>query len=238
MDFKAFREKARQQAASKSPVEIPKAPESAEEFVANQVTEEEAKRSPAVNSFLARLKSKTPAPAPAPAPTQDQAQDQASTMLDDIEGTDPKPKSSLPWMDKAKQTETVELPLNNVITAANLVSQGVMAEDKEKEVKSVSTDNGATLEFIRQKIHELQMMEGLDLKSAMKDLREVLLTNADACSLMLPEDLQLMTRALRKMTNNKVAADMAAARPRKQAAKTEKPVALTPEEMAAIQSEF
>ncbi|YP_001218843.1 hypothetical protein PP119X_gp44 [Pseudomonas phage 119X] len=234
MDFKAFREKARQQAASKSPVEIPKAPESAEEFVANQVTEEEAKRSPAVNSFLARLKSKTPAPAPAPAPTQDQA----STMLDDIEGTDPKPKSSLPWMDKAKQTETVELPLNNVITAANLVSQGVMAEDKEKEVKSVSTDNGATLEFIRQKIHELQMMEGLDLKSAMKDLREVLLTNADACSLMLPEDLQLMTRALRKMTNNKVAADMAAARPRKQAAKTEKPVALTPEEMAAIQSEF
>ncbi|WFG37001.1 hypothetical protein 20Aug470_00044 [Pseudomonas phage 20Aug470] len=232
MDFKAFREKARQQAASKSPVEIPKAPESAEEFVANQVTEEEAKRSPAVNSFLARLKSKTPAPAPAP------TQDQASTMLDDIEGTDPKPKSSLPWMDKAKQTETVELPLNNVITAANLVSQGVMAEDKEKEVKSVSTDNGATLEFIRQKIHELQMMEGLDLKSAMKDLREVLLTNADACSLMLPEDLQLMTRALRKMTNNKVAADMAAARPRKQAAKTEKPVALTPEEMAAIQSEF
>jgi len=234
MDFKAFREKARQQVASKSPVEIPKAPESAEEFVANQVTEEEAKRSPAVNSFLARLKSKTPAPAPAPAPTQDQA----STMLEDIEGTDPKPKSSLPWMDKAKQTETVELPLNNVITAANLVSQGVMAEDKEKEVKSVSTDNGATLEFIRQKIHELQMMEGLDLKSAMKDLREVLLTNADACSLMLPEDLQLMTRALRKMTNNKVAADMAAARPRKQAAKTEKPVALTPEEMAAIQSEF
>lgn len=234
MDFKAFREKARQQAASKSPVEIPKAPESAEEFVANQVTEEEAKRSPAVNSFLARLKSKTPAPAPAPAPTQHQA----STMLDDIEGTDPKPKSSLPWMDKAKQAETVELPLNNVITAANLVSQGVMAEDKEKEVKSVSTDNGATLEFIRQKIHELQMMEGLDLKSAMKDLREVLLTNADACSLMLPEDLQLMTRALRKMTNNKVAADMAAARPRKQAAKTEKPVALTPEEMAAIQSEF
>lgn len=232
MDFKAFREKARQQAASKSPVEIPKAPESAEEFVANQVTEEEAKRSPAVNSFLARLKSKTPAPAPAP------TQDQASTMLDDIEGTDPKPKSSLPWMDKAKQAETVELPLNNVITAANLVSQGVMAEDKEKEVKSVSTDNGATLEFIRQKIHELQMMEGLDLKSAMKDLREVLLTNADACSLMLPEDLQLMTRALRKMTNNKVAADMAAARPRKQAAKTEKPVALTPEEMAAIQSEF
>lgn len=232
MDFKAFREKARQQAASKSPVEIPKAPESAEEFVANQVTEEEAKRSPAVNSFLARLKSKTPAPAPAP------TQDQASTMLDDIEGTDPKPKSSLPWMDKTKQTETVELPLNNVITAANLVSQGVMAEDKEKEVKSVSTDNGATLEFIRQKIHELQMMEGLDLKSAMKDLREVLLTNADACSLMLPEDLQLMTRALRKMTNNKVAADMAAARPRKQAAKTEKPVALTPEEMAAIQSEF
>lgn len=234
MDFKAFREKARQQAASKSPVEIPKAPESAEEFVANQVTEEEAKRSPAVNSFLARLKSKTPAPAPAPT----QAQAQTSTMLDDIEGTDPKPKSSLPWMDKAKQTETVELPLNNVITAANLVSQGVMAEDKEKEVKSVSTDNGATLEFIRQKIHELQMMEGLDLKSAMKDLREVLLTNADACSLMLPEDLQLMTRALRKMTNNKVAADMAAARPRKQAAKTEKPVALTPEEMAAIQSEF
>lgn len=234
MDFKAFREKARQQAASKSPVEIPKAPESAEEFVANQVTEEEAKRSPAVNSFLARLKSKTPAPASAPT----QAQDQASTMLDDIEGTDPKPKSSLPWMDKAKQTETIELPLNNVITAANLVSQGVMAEDKEKEVKSVSTDNGATLEFIRQKIHELQMMEGLDLKSAMKDLREVLLTNADACSLMLPEDLQLMTRALRKMTNNKVAADMAAARPRKQAAKTEKPVALTPEEMAAIQSEF
>ncbi|ANA49003.1 hypothetical protein PaMx41_ORF40 [Pseudomonas phage PaMx41] len=234
MDFKAFREKARQQAASKSPVEIPKAPESAEEFVANQVTEEEAKRSPAVNSFLARLKSKTPAPAPAPT----QAKDQALTMLDDIEGTDPKPKSSLPWMDKAKQTETVELPLNNVITAANLVSQGVMAEDKEKEVKSVSTDNGATLEFIRQKIHELQMMEGLDLKSAMKDLREVLLTNADACSLMLPEDLQLMTRALRKMTNNKVAADMAAARPRKQAAKTEKPVALTPEEMAAIQSEF
>ncbi|UVN14245.1 hypothetical protein FBPa48_0036 [Pseudomonas phage vB_PaeP_FBPa48] len=236
MDFKAFREKARQQAASKSPVEIPKAPESAEEFVANQVTEEEAKRSPAVNSFLARLKSKTPAPAPAPAPAP--TQDQASTMLDDIEGTDPKPKSSLPWMDKAKQAETVELPLNNVITAANLVSQGVMAEDKEKEVKSVSTDNGATLEFIRQKIHELQMMEGLDLKSAMKDLREVLLTNADACSLMLPEDLQLMTRALRKMTNNKVAADMAAARPRKQAAKTEKPVALTPEEMAAIQSEF
>ena len=67
----------------------------------------------------------------------------------------------------------------------------------------------------------------------MEKLSELLLANPQACLYLLDEDLGLAVRALRKMTDNKVAIDMGKAKPRKSSADTGGSRKLSAAEMAA-----
>jgi len=105
-------------------------------------------------------------------------------------------------------------PLPVVITAANLVTS------PETQELLAASDEQATMLEIRQKIHLLETMEGFELKTAMDDLKGLIHANASAFQYMLPEDSGLMVRALRRMTNNAVAASLAATPSKAKAQKT------------------
>lgn len=105
-------------------------------------------------------------------------------------------------------------PLPVVITAANLVTS------PETQELLAASDEQATMLEIRQKIHLLETMEGFELKTAMDDLKGLIHANASAFQYMLPEDSGLMVRALRRMTNNAVAASLAATPSKVKAQKT------------------
>ena len=77
-------------------------------------------------------------------------------------------------------------------------------------------------------------MNGGELNGAMTTLREMLRANPAACSLMLPEDMGLMVRALRKMTNNAQALSMGAAKAGKKPGKEKE---LSVEEVLALAAE-
>ena len=105
-------------------------------------------------------------------------------------------------------------PLPVVITAANLVTS------PETQELLAASDEQATMLEIRQKIYMLETMEGFELKTAMDDLKGLIHANASAFQYMLPEDSGLMVRALRRMTNNAVAASLAATPSKVKAQKT------------------
>lgn len=123
----------------------------------------------------------------------------------------------------------VVLPLPEVITAANLAPKLTIEEGAEDK-------DGAAL--IQQRIHDLQKLDGTDLKVAMSGLRNMLLDNPSACQLLLPEDAGQMVAALRRMTDNKVAATLTKAKPTKASKEAKQAVTLTPEQMAAALEEW
>ena len=68
---------------------------------------------------------------------------------------------------------------------------------------------------IQQQIADLSKLENeVDLKYEMEKLSEMLVANPSACLYLLDEDLGLAVRALRKMTDNRVAIDMGRAKPK------------------------
>lgn len=68
---------------------------------------------------------------------------------------------------------------------------------------------------IQQQIADLSKLENeVDLKYEMAKLSEMLVANPSACLYLLDEDLGLAVRALRKMTDNRVAIDMGRAKPK------------------------
>ena len=136
----------------------------------------------------------------------------------------PKPSNFLEQLaakaaSKAVETQPIGVPevapIPKVISAANLAAK---ATEGQAEAE-VAGDTKVALDNIRQRIHDIQEMNGGELNGAMTTLREMLRANPAACSLMLPEDMGLMVRALRKMTNNTQALAMGAAKTTKKAAK-------------------
>jgi len=121
-------------------------------------------------------------------------------------------------------------PIPKVISAANLAAK---ATEGQAEAE-VAGDTKVALDNIRQKIHDIQEMNGGELSGAMTTLREMLRANPAACSLMLPEDMGLMVRALRKMTNNTQALSMGAAKTSKKPGKEKE---LSVEEVLALAAE-
>lgn len=121
--------------------------------------------------------------------------------------------------------------IGKVVTAANLVEAGNVVAQRA-ESNPVAAMVGISMAEVRQKIVDLQTAEdGPQLKGQMDVLRSMLLSNPDACATMLPEDLGLMVRALRRMTSNRVAADLGKAKPRSAKSKEAK---LSAAEMATI----
>jgi len=168
------------------------------------------------------LAGKRVAVATPPPPTEepDTAPETTTAQEPDFESMSPleRIKARKAWAAQNVKSEPTPTPeeaatLTTVITAANLVSKGHMVEAKS-DAPTVKAMENIDMEVIRQKIMDLEKCDGFDLKSQMDILRDMLLSNPNACQLMLPIDLGLMVRALRRMTGNKVAADLGRAKPR------------------------
>lgn len=151
----------------------------------------------------------------------------------------PKPNNFLQQLAAKAATKAAEIkpigvpevaPIPKVISAANLAAK---ATEGQAEAE-VAGDTKVALDNIRQKIHDIQEMNGGELNGAMTTLREMLRANPAACSLMLPEDMGLMVRALRKMTNNTQALAMGAAKTSKKPGKEKE---LSVEEVLALAAE-
>lgn len=121
-------------------------------------------------------------------------------------------------------------PIPKVITAANLANKATEGQSEAE----VTGETKEALERIRQKIHDIQTMNDGELNGAMTTLREMLRVNPAACSLMLPEDVGLTVRALRRMTGNTQALSLVNARGSKKAGKEKD---LSPEEILKLASE-
>ena len=129
----------------------------------------------------------------------------------------------------AKKEERPE-PLPKVIQAFNAVGTKPVTLG---EAISGLPPKEAVLQ-IQQKIADISLLEdGTDIRYEMEKLSELLLANPQACLYLLDEDLGLAVRALRKMTDNKVAVDMSKAKPRKGAASDTTSSKLSAAEMAA-----
>lgn len=128
----------------------------------------------------------------------------------------------------AKKEERPE-PLPKVIQAFNAIGTKPVTLG---EAISGLPPKEAVLQ-IQQRIADISLLEdGTDIRYEMEKLSELLLANPQACLYLLDEDLGLSVRALRKMTDNKVAVDMGKAKPRKAAA-TSSSRPLSAAEMAA-----
>ena len=129
----------------------------------------------------------------------------------------------------AKKEERPE-PLPKVIQAFNAIGTKPVTLG---EAISGLPPKEAVLQ-IQQKIADISLLEdGTDIRYEMEKLSELLLANPQACLYLLDEDLGLAVRALRKMTDNKVAIDMGKAKPRKGSADTGGSRKLSAAEMAA-----
>ena len=136
---------------------------------------------------------------------------------------------STPSAPVAKKEERPE-PLPKVIQAFNAIGTQPVTLG---EAISGLPPKEAVLQ-IQQKIADISLLEdGTDIRYEMEKLSELLLANPQACLYLLDEDLGLAVRALRKMTDNKVAVDMGKAKPRKGAATDTTSRKLSAAEMAA-----
>lgn len=111
-------------------------------------------------------------------------------------------------VEKPKEKEE---PLGKVIQSFNVATTS--QEKVEGELLS-GHESSEAVRIIQTTIANLADAEGEDLKHEMQRLQRMLLDNPSACHYLLDEDLGLTVRALRRMTNNRVAKDLGAAKPR------------------------
>lgn len=122
-----------------------------------------------------------------------------------------------------------EYQVGNIILLANEANK-IVPKDKTEGEQLVEGDLPMDAINIKQKIANLQDFDGISLRYEMDELKKLIKVSPDACMFLLPEELGLCVRALRKMTDNKVAVDMGATKAK--AAKA-KPVQLSAAEIAA-----
>lgn len=122
-----------------------------------------------------------------------------------------------------------EYAVGNIILLANEANK-IVPKDKTEGEQLVEGELPMDAINIKQKIANLQDFDGISLRYEMDELKKLIKASPDACMFLLPEELGLCVRALRKMTDNKVAVDMGATRAK--AAKA-KPVQLSAAEIAA-----
>ena len=213
-DFLSFKDKlAAIKAAKEAGLPAPELTTAPAPVVAQPKTIEQAVSNP----FLAKLAAKQAAkPEVAPwEPTPETVALDFSQLANEPEPATPPPP--------------VVQALPTVIMAANLVPKITIEEgavDKEGS------------ELIQQRIYDLQKLDGTDLKVAMGKLRLMLLDTPSACQLLLPEDAGQMVAALRRMTDNKMAATLTAAKPTKASKEAKAKVTLTASEMQAALDEW
>lgn len=122
-----------------------------------------------------------------------------------------------------------EYQVGNIILLANEANK-IVPKDKTEGEQLVEGDLPMDAINIKQKIANLQDFDGINLRYEMDELKKLLKASPDACMFLLPEELGLCVRALRKMTDNKVAVDMGATKAK---ATKAKPVQLSADELKA-----
>lgn len=112
--------------------------------------------------------------------------------------------------EEVKPALVEEGPLPTVILLANEANR--LSEKTATEGELLNSEMPDSVRILKRRISELQNIPECNLRKEMDDLRTMLKANPDACMYFLPEDTGLLVRALRKIADNKVAADMGATR--------------------------
>lgn len=123
-------------------------------------------------------------------------------------GSTPKPLPNFEAEPEPKKEE--EAPLGKVIQSFNVVTANKEAEETKDELSG--SEAPAIVAQLKQKIHDLAKLEGADLRFEVGLLREMITANGDATRYLGEEDLGLFVRSLRRMTDNRIARDMATAK--------------------------
>ena len=131
--------------------------------------------------------------------------------------------------------EEVSKPLSEDVGKVILLANQATKADESRvtEGELLSNDVPDSVHILKRKIQDIQNLDGVALRSEMDELRKLLQVNPQACMYLLPEDLGLMVRQLRKITDNKVAQVLSTTRTTKAKAAKEAPAKLTAEEMQA-----
>lgn len=131
--------------------------------------------------------------------------------------------------------EEVSKPLSEDVGKVILLANQATKADESRvsEGELLSNDVPDSVHILKRKIQDIQTLDGVALRSEMDELRKLLQVNPQACMYLLPEDLGLMVRQLRKITDNKVAQVLSTTRTTKAKAAKEAPAKLTAEEMQA-----
>lgn len=155
-------------------------------------------------------------------------------LTDSIVPTPSTPSTTQPTAtvkEEVKPALVEEGPLPTVILLANEANR--LGEKTATEGELLNSEMPDSARILKRRISELQNIPECNLRKEMDDLRTMLKANPDACMYFLPEDTGLLVRALRKITDNKVAADMGTTRTAKKNAAATTSKALTAEEMKA-----
>jgi len=121
--------------------------------------------------------------------------------------------------------------IGNIILLSNEANK-ILPADKTEGEFLISGDMPEDAILVKQKIAELSDFAGISLKNEMTELKKLIKASPDACMFLLPEELGAMVRALRSMTDNRVAMDMGASE-KSTRVKKQKEIPLTAAEMAA-----
>ena len=165
-------------------------------------------------------------PAPAPTPTSRFE----STVPAEKKGFGFKAPEPTPAPEPTKEVA----PLPNVIQAFNVA--GAAKPTIGESLSGIPPQEA--VKIIQQKIMDISVLEdGSDIRYEMEKLSELLIANPSACLYLMDEDLGLTVRALRKMTDNRVAIDMGRSKKGSKAS-TSSSTKLTAEDMAAAMAEL
>ena len=126
--------------------------------------------------------------------------------------------------------------IGNIILLSNEANK-ILPADKTEGEFLISGDMPEDAILVKQKIAELSDFAGVSLRNEMTELKKLIKASPDACMFLLPEELGLMVRALRSMTDNRVAMDMGASE-KSTRVKKQKEIPLSAAEMAAALDEL
>jgi len=129
------------------------------------------------------------------------------------------------------ENSTLPVDIGNIILLSNEANK-ILPADKTEGEFLISGDMPEDAILVKQKIAELSDFAGVSLRNEMTELKKLIKASPDACMFLLPEELGLMVRALRSMTDNRVAMDMGASQ-RTTKAKKQKEIPLSAAELAA-----
>lgn len=148
----------------------------------------------------------------------------------------PIPTPTAPTVEEKKEEPKAvveDYQVGNIILLANEANK-ILPKEKTEGEALVEGELPEDAIIIKQKIANLADFDGISLRYEMDELKKLIKASPDACMFLLPEELGLTVRALRKMTGNKVAQDMGSTKSTKKAAT----VQLTAAEIAAAMDDL